>query len=47
MNRNYSIWRLLHYSKAEIWLRDPFLVDLNTIDNSHLVKNEPIVLKSK
>ncbi|KAL4104806.1 hypothetical protein QTP88_020082 [Uroleucon formosanum] len=35
------------FSKSEIWLRNPFLVDLNTIDDSDLVKDELIDLKSK
>jgi len=35
------------YSKAEIWFRNPFLVDLETIDDSDLVKDELIDLRSK
>jgi len=35
------------YLKAEIWLRNPFLVDLNTINGSDLVKDELIDLRSK
>ncbi|XP_008190103.1 protein ZBED8-like [Acyrthosiphon pisum] len=35
------------FSKSEIWLRNPFLVDLNTIDDSDLVKDELIDLRSK
>jgi len=35
------------YSKAKIWLRNPFLLDLNTINDSDLVKDELIDLRSK
>lgn len=35
------------FLKSEIWLRNPFLVDLNTIDDSDLVKEELIDLRSK
>lgn len=33
------------YSKAEIWLRNPILVDLDTIDDSDLAENELIDLR--
>jgi len=35
------------FSKSEIWLRNPFFVDLNTIDDSDLGKDELIDLRSK
>ncbi|KAL4084165.1 hypothetical protein QTP88_027998 [Uroleucon formosanum] len=35
------------FSKSEIWLCNPFLVDLNTIYDSDLVKDELIDLRSK
>ncbi|VVC39986.1 Hypothetical protein CINCED_3A012406 [Cinara cedri] len=34
-------------SKAEMWIRNPFIVDLNTIDDSDLVKDELIDLRLK
>jgi hemerythrin-like domain-containing protein len=35
------------YSKINIWLHNPFVVDLNSIDDSDLVKDELIDLRSK
>jgi len=47
LENSFSNYFNFTFSKSEIWLRSPFFMDLNTIDDSDLVKDELIDLRSK
>jgi hypothetical protein len=47
LENSFNDYFISTYSKTDIWLRNPFVVDINSIDDSDLVKYELIDLRSK
>jgi len=47
LEKSFNDYLISTYSKTDIWLRNPFVVDLNLIYDSDLVKDELIDLRSK